>query len=259
MTATDRRGAAQSGELWWTLVHRGLLLRSKRTVIGTWWPIVSPLLLFALYAFVFNSVFKVPVKHYGIFLFAGLLPWSFLAQAVGLATGALTTEPDLIRRAPFHYEILPLSMVGTMAVYFTATLMMFVGYLAVRGFIEWPLVLLLPIPVVSLVLFVGGLTMILSMIDVYTRDLRLLLGNAMTVWFFLVPVVYRPSMAHGWLRRLRSIDPMNMIIGQFRNILYDGHLYQPMHMVAMVVVCTVFFLGCLTLFRHFAPNLPRDI
>lgn len=259
MTATHRRGLAQSSELWWTLVHRGLLLRSKRTVIGTSWPIVSPLLLFCLYAFVFNTVFRVPVKHYGVFLFAGLLPWSFLAQTVGLATGAVSSEPDLMRRAPFRYEILPLSMVGTMAVYFIATLTIFVGYLAVVGLLHWSLVPLLPIPVISLVLFVGGLTMMLSLVDVYTRDLRLILGNIMTVWFFLVPIVYRPSMAHGWLRNLRSIDPMNMIIGQFRNVLYDGHIYYPAHMALMVIVCVAFFAACLGVFRHFAPNLPRDV
>ena len=69
----------------------------------------------------------------------------------------------------------------------------------------------------------------------------------------------RSLQRHGWLKRLRSVDPMNMIIGQFHNILYDGHLYKPMHMVFMVVVCTVFFIGCLAVFRRYAPNLPRDI
>jgi ABC-type polysaccharide/polyol phosphate export permease len=259
VTATAQRSTGQSAELWWTLVSRGLLIRSKRTLIGTIWPVVSPLLLVALYAFVFHSVFRVPVHHYAIYLFSGLLPWSFLAQTVGLASMSLSGDGDLIRRAPFRYEILPLSMVGTMAVYFLATLAVFVVYLAARGLLPWGLLPLLPIPIVSLVLFVAGITMILSLIDVYTRDIRLVLGNLMTVWFFLVPIVYRPGMAHGWLRSLRSIDPMNMIIGQFRNVLYDGHLYRPAHMALMVVVCMLFFGGCLAVFRHFAPNLPRDV
>jgi ABC-type polysaccharide/polyol phosphate export permease len=259
VTTTTQRGAAQSAELWWTLVHRGLLLRSKRTLIGTIWPIVSPLLMLALYAFVFNKVFNIPIRHYGVFLFAGLLPWSFLAQTVGMASTALSADGDLIRRAPFRYEILPLSMVGTMTVFFLTTLVGFVVYLAVRGLLPWKLLPLLPVPIVSLVLFTAGITMLLSLIDVYTRDIRLVLANAMTVWFFLVPIVYRPSMARGWLRSLRSIDPMNMIIGQFRNVLYDGHLYRPDHMALMVVVCTVFFIGSLAVFRHFSPNLPRDL
>jgi ABC-type polysaccharide/polyol phosphate export permease len=259
VTATTPRSHAQSAELWWTLVHRGLLVRSKRTILGTWWPVVAPLLLFMMYALIFNRVFRVPVAHYGEFLFAGLLPWSFLAQTLGLATGALSSEPELIRRAPFRYEILPLSMVGTMALYFTISLAGFVIYLAVRGLLPWRLLPLLPVPVISLVLFVGGITMILSLIDVYTRDVRLIIGNIMTVWFFMVPIVYRPSMARGWLKALRSIDPMNMIIGQFRNILYDGHIYRPTHMVLMVVVCVAFFSASLAVFRHFAPNLPRDV
>jgi len=66
-------------------------------------------------------------------------------------------------------------------------------------------------------------------------------------------------MTHGWLLNLRSIDPMNMIVGQFRNILYDGHLSVPTHTAYVVIVCTVFFVGCLAVFRRYAPNLPRDI
>src|SRR3712207_2750958 len=93
------REAHASRELFTALVQRNLRLRAKRSLMGVAWPIVAPLFLLALYAYVFNRVFTVPIDHYPEYLFAGLLPWTFLAQTRGVVTGSLTAEADLIRRA----------------------------------------------------------------------------------------------------------------------------------------------------------------
>jgi lipopolysaccharide transport system permease protein len=253
------RGKRRTSELWWTLVERQIRLRAKRTLFGALWPAFSPFLLLALYVFVFHSVFRVPVRRYPVYLFAGLLPWTFLAQTLAQGPTAISNDPDLVRRAPFRYEILPLSLVGVMAVYFIATLTMFVAYLAIKGELVWKMLLFLPLPVIALSLFIGGVVMILSVVDVYTRDVRLVLGNIITVWFFLVPIVYRPAMAKGAVRSLRRVDPMNMLVGVFRDVLYQGHLSRPLNTVLIVFICAAFFVVCLAIFRHFAVNLPRDV
>lgn len=251
--------AVRHGDLFVTLVERQIRIRAKRTWIGTVWPMVAPLLLLALYAFVFHSVFKVPVNHYGIFLFAGLLPWTLLAQSLGAAVTSISSEAELVRRAPFPYEFLPIATVASLAIYFVVGLVGFVIYLAVVGRLDVLLVPVLIVPVVALVLFVMGVSMLLALVDVHNRSLRTVLANLLTVWFFLVPVVYSAAMVSPRLRVLRSIDPMNMIVGQFRDVLYYGHLSRPLHLVLMAVVCVAFFLTCLTVFRRFARDLPRDV
>ncbi len=94
-------------ELLWTLVERQIRLRSKRSIMGVLWPLLSPFFLLALYTFVFASVFEVPVEDYGLYLFAGLLPWTFLVQTVNDSLQSISFEPDLVRRAPFPHQLLP--------------------------------------------------------------------------------------------------------------------------------------------------------
>ena len=241
------------------LIRRQMWLRRKRAVFGLLWPLTAPLFLLALYAFIFDRVFDVPVRDYPVYLFAGLLPWTFMVQAVHQSLQSVTAEADLIRRAPFPYEHLPLSIVGIHLLPFTALLVGFVGYLAITGDLRWDLLPVLALPVLALVMLTAAMAMILSLVDVYNRDLRAVLHNVFTVWFFLVPIVYRPDMVEGPLRSLRSIDPMNMIVGQFRYVLYHGHVFRPTHMVLMLLVASATFVVSLGVFRRASRNLAKEL
>ena len=249
----------RSGELFLALVERQLRARAKRTWMGVVWPIVSPAFLLFLYVFVFQSVFNVPIEHYGWYLFAALLPWTFLVQALGAGLTSLALEPELIRRAPFAYELIPLASVAVMAVYFLISLVVFIGYLALFGHLVWSVLPAILLPVIAVLLLVSAITLLLSLVDVYNRDLRQLLNNLLTIWFFLVPIVYRPNMTPSKLKVLRSIDPMNLTIGQFRDVLYYGHLSHPNHMAIMLAVSAGAFAVALVVFRRLAVNLPKDV
>jgi ABC-type polysaccharide/polyol phosphate export permease len=249
----------RSGELFIALVERQLRARAKRTWMGVIWPVVSPAFLLFLYVFVFQSVFKVPIEHYSWYLFAALLPWTFLVQALGVGLTCLATEPELIRRAPFPYELIPLSNVAVMALYFLTSLVVFIGFLGLFGHMAWAVLPAIVLPVIAVLLLVSALTLLLSLLDVYNRDLRQLLNNLLTIWFFLVPIVYRPNMTPSKLKVLRSIDPMNLTIGQFRDVLYYGRLSHLDHMAVMLVVSVAAFAISLTVFRRLAVNLPKDV
>ena len=250
---------ALQAQLLWVLVERQILIRSKRSMVGTFWPAISPLFMLVLYSFVFRRIFEVPIDRYPEFLVAGLLPWAFLSQSVSAAISSLSVEADLIRRAPFRHELIPTSMVLSMALYFVATLVMFGAYLAYHGRLAWSLAPALLVPTVAVVLFVAGIGQLVSLFDIYNRDLRFVIGNALTIWFFLLPIVYRHDMVPDSLEFLRSVDPMNMIIGQFRDILYYQSIQRPDHFVLMLVVCVVFYVVCLRVFRAFSRDLPKDV
>ena len=259
MSAHTTSGARSDGELLFTLVERQLLLRSKRALIGMVWPAVSPVVMLGLYTFVFNRVFEVPVPRYPEFLFAALIPWAFLSQSIAGCISSLSLEADLVRRSPFRHELVPIAVVAAMALYFIATLMVFCGYLAYHGRLHWALVPLLLVPTAAVILFSAAVGQLVALFDVYNRDLRWVVGNVLTIWFFLLPVVYRREMAPHSLSFLTSVDPMNMIIGQFRDILYYGHISRPLHLGLMLVVCAAFFLACRSLFHVLGHELPKDI
>lgn len=241
------------------LVGRQLRLQTKRSKIGIAWPIVAPLFLLALYSLVFKGVFHVPIKRYPEYLFAGLLPWTFLVQSLASAISSISDEPDLIRRARFAYEALPLATVTAMSVYFLVTLGGFLVYLGVTGHLVFHLLPALVAPLASLYLLVGAISLVLSLIDVYNRDLRRVLANLLTIWFFLEPIVYRQEMLGGGLLFLRSVDPVNMIVGEFRDLLVYGHLPPPAHVAELLAISGAVYLICVQVFRRFAPNLPKVV
>jgi ABC-type polysaccharide/polyol phosphate export permease/GT2 family glycosyltransferase len=241
------------------LVRRQLLMLRKRSALGLLWPLLTPWVMLALYSFVFHSVLNIPIPRYRVYLFAGLLPWAFFSQTAGTAVTSLSFEADLIRRSRFPYSLLPLATEIAASTYFLATLTAFVGYLGVSGHLNWAVLPAILIPVASLYCFVGAIACVLALVDVYNRDLRQMLNNILTVWFFLVPIVYRQkALSHGLLF-LRSVDPLNLIIGQFRDVLYYGHLSRPLH-DAIVLAATVVLLFLATgMIKRFSPSLPKDV
>ncbi len=246
-------------ELLRTLVERQLRLRSKRSVVGVVWPAVSPLVMLGLYSFVFNRVFSVPVERYPEFLLAGLLPWAFLAQAVAASISSLSIEAMLIKRAPFRHQLIPMAMILSMACYFVVTLIGFCAYLAYHGRLNWTLVPLLVLPTVAVILFVTAVGQMLALFDIYNRDLRWVIGNVLSIWFFLLPIVYQRQMAPSSLDFLRSVDPMNLIIGQYRDLLYFGSVPDAGPMILMLMLSGGFFAMCQFLFARFSHEIPKDV
>ncbi|MEA2462039.1 MAG: lipopolysaccharide transport system permease protein [Actinomycetota bacterium] len=253
------RKAIHTRDLFLTLIERDVRLRAKRSSLATFWPVVSPFFLMSLYVFVFGQVFNADVERYPEFLLCGLIPWSFLVQALGKTITSISAEPEMVRKSPFPYELLPLGAVGGHAVNFMIALTGFVGYLAVVGHLPWALFPALVAPIAALMLLVMALSMLVSLIDVYNQDLRLVLGNILTLWFFIVPIVYRPDMAPTSMHFLRSIDPMNLIVGQFRSVLYYGRIQKPGDFVLMFVLCVGCFVGSRAIFRILSRNLPKDV
>jgi ABC-type polysaccharide/polyol phosphate export permease len=248
-------------ELLVTLVERQVRLRAKRSFMGVLWPLLAPLFLFALYRFVFGTVFRAPVADYGIYLFAGLLPWTFLLQTVHDSLQSISFELDLVRRAPFPHHLLPLSRVIVMTVPFLALLATFVVYLALaseRG-LDLGTLPLLALPLASVLLLVAALSMLLALLDVFNRDLRYLLHNLFTVWFFLVPIVYHQRMVSDRVRTITSIDPMRWIIEQFREVLYHGRVDDLLAPVLTLLACAALFVGALAAFGRLSVDLAKEV
>jgi ABC-type polysaccharide/polyol phosphate export permease/GT2 family glycosyltransferase len=241
------------------LIVRQLRIRSKRSLVGIAWPLSAPLFLLGLYIFVFHSIFDISINRYPVYLFAGLLPWTFLTQTLGSAVTSISFEPELIRRAKFPYELLPVAVVSVMSLYFLLALAGFVAYLAIVGQLSFAVLPLLVAPVLCLYLFVGALGVLLALIDVYNRDLRLVLANLLTVWFFLVPIVYHQQALGQGLHFLQSVDPANLIVGQFRDVLYYGHISHLGHMLEMLLICLATWLACLEIFRRHDRRLPKEV
>jgi lipopolysaccharide transport system permease protein len=215
--------------------------------------------MFALYTFVFHTIFNVSIHRYPVYLFAGLLPWTYLSQTLPVAVISVSREAELIRRARFPYAFLPMASTGAGLVFMLVTLGGFVVVLAATGQVYASMLPFLVLPVVGVYLFVTGLALLLAIVDVYNRDLRQVLSNIILVWFFLVPIVYSQSTLSRHLGFVVNYDPVSFIVGEFREFLYWGHFGSPGRTVAMITICGGFFLVCLALFRRIEPELAKNV
>ncbi|MGH2755217.1 MAG: ABC transporter permease, partial [Actinomycetota bacterium] len=159
--------------MFWVLVLRQLKLWGKRSWMGTLWPVASPFFLTVLFVFVFRRVFQVPIERYPEYLLCGLLPWTFLSQVLGRTIASISTQPELIRKAPFRYELIPLSSAAAHGLNFLLTVAVFVAYLALEGHLPYDTLPLLVFPVLATILLAMSLSMLVALIDVYNHDLQL--------------------------------------------------------------------------------------
>jgi lipopolysaccharide transport system permease protein len=256
--AAPVKSATQS-EFVKALVERQIRVRHKRAVLGLVWPAIAPYFMLAIYTYVFHRVFHVGIVHYPEYLFAGLLPWTFFVQGLLAASTSISEQSELIRRVPFPYELLPIGAVASVAVFFFANTALFAFYLQTTHVLRPAMLIVLIVPMGTLAAFTCALGLIIALIDVYNRDLRQILSNVLTIWFFLTPIVYTPAMQLGWVRIFRSIDPMQVIIGEFRDVFVFGHVSYPVHYIVVLIVTVIFFVVVELGFRTLTKELAADV
>jgi ABC-type polysaccharide/polyol phosphate export permease len=211
------------------MVRRELRAKYKGSALGVLWYLVNPLVLMAVYAVMFRYLLKaVAIPDYPLFLFVGLIVWTFFSQSLLASATSLVEQASLVSKVRFPRETVPAAVVSVQMVPFLALLVIAVPVsLAVRGSLDVALLLLLPV-VAALYAFALGLSLIVSIAHAYFRDVQPVLGAALLPWFFVTPIFFRVEDLPGldghpaveWL--LRWGNPVAPFIEAVRDILYDG-------------------------------------
>ena len=192
---------AASRELLGNLTQRELRGKYKRSAIGWAWSLINPLALAAMFTFVFGVVFqaRLPaignsnlsgIEAYPLYLLCGLLPWAFLANGVQGGIGALVSNANLVKKVYFPREIL--LGANTLALLVALLIEMSVLGVALLAFGNiWLKFLPLVLVVIALqAVFVTGIGLLLSALNVYFRDVQHFVGIGLQLWFYATPVIY---------------------------------------------------------------------
>lgn len=207
-----------------TLCLHRIRVRYKQSALGLAWALLQPLSLMGIYTVIFSLVTKIPSndKPYSVFVYAALLPWLYFSGAVGIGAGSLVSHAQLVSKVYFPREILPFSYV--FAAFFDLLMgstvlagMMIFYQLPVSGYALW----LLPILLVE-TLFIGGVTLLLSAVQVRFRDIGLALPLVLQLWMFATPVVYPLASIPAWLRPYYLLNPMAGVVENFRRVLIEN-------------------------------------
>jgi lipopolysaccharide transport system permease protein len=257
------RGLIQS------LVARELKARYRGSVLGFFWSFINPLLLLLIYSFVFAVVLPgthpKEIEPYALFMFCGILPWTWFSSSLSESANVLIGHGNLIKKVLFPAEILPIVTVLANMVHFFLGLPILVGFLIYY----WrPITLteLIWFPVVVLVqaLFTTALALILSALTVHFRDIKDLLANLLTFWFFATPIIYpmtqATAAAGGLAKNVLDLNPMTHIVISYQEILfYPGDFGHKYWLLALGGASVVLFLIGYFLFDRLRDSFAEEV
>ena len=213
------RGLIQS------LVVRDLKARYRGSVLGFFWSFVNPLLLLSIYTFVFKVV--LPDTHpkelepYALFMFCGILPWTWFSSSLLESSNVLIAGGNLIKKVLFPAEVLPVVTVLSNMVHFFLGLPILAAFLIYyRAPLNATDLIWFPVIVFTQLLLTIGLALIVSSLTVHFRDLKDLLANLLTFWFFATPIIYPMTIAPGLGKRMLNLNPFTHLAVSYQEILF---------------------------------------
>jgi len=222
-------------ELLFLLIRTELKVKYKNSVLGYAWSMLNPALVLAIYYVVFKIIAKNGQPNFAIWLFAGLLVWNLFNVAAMSATGVVVGKAGIVKKVAFPRELLALSVVGVSMVLFAIQVVVLILAMVLFGIApDLTFVAVLPLALVTLIIFTGAVSVFLSAVNVYLRDTQHLTEVLLMAWFWATPIVYsygqiarevatHPSLF--WVKYVYLCNPITPIAMTFQRAIYGKTQY----------------------------------
>ena len=230
-------------------ISREIKGRFAGTFAGILWTLINPIATIAVYVFLFSIVIRIPVTaqesgtdSFAIFLLSGLFPWLIFAESLSRAVGSLLGNSDLITKVVFPIELLPTSSVVSAIIINGIGLILFLAYLLLIGHLDITWIWFLPL-IVFEVLFTWGLSMLLSALSVFIRDIQELLGIIIMVWFYGTPIIYPVSLVPESMHIFFQFNPMALMVLLYRQVFLVHSINLHWMAIVGIISLIVYILG----------------
>ncbi len=241
------------------LAGRELKGRYRGSVLGFLWTFLNPLLLLLVYALVFSVYFRVQMENYSVFVFTGLLPWFFFSQAITEGAGAISDGGSLVTKVLFPQQVLPAVKVLACFINLLLSLPILVAFLFYSGigmhltWLAWPLVALIHLA------FTFAIALLLSAANVFMRDTRHILGNLLTLWFFLTPIIYPLEQIPERFRFLAYFNPAALFSLAYQDLVFFGRWPDWGHLAILAGSSLVLLAVAVAVFEHYKEYFAEKI
>jgi lipopolysaccharide transport system permease protein len=209
-------------ELLYFLTWRDIKVRYKQTVLGVAWAILQPVVSMVIFTLFFGKLAHMPSDGipYPIFAYAGLLPWTFVSNAVSGAGDSLVGSASLVTKVYFPRLVIPCAAVCAALVDFAiAAVILFAMMIWYGVTFNWQMLMLAPLAATA-ALLAEAVGMWMSALNVKYRDVRYALPFLMQVWMFATPIIYPASIVPERWRWLLNLNPLTGVIEGFRSALF---------------------------------------
>ena len=241
------------GEVWnyreliWVLVRRNILAQYKQTVMGVAWAIIRPITTMVIFSIIFGGLAKIPSDGYPypVFVFSGMLAWSFFSSSVSAGGASLVGASGMISKVYFPRLILPLTSIGTSGVEFViSTIILLCLMLGFGVPLTWK-ILLAPFFIFGLIVVSFGTGSWLAAVTVSYRDFRYVTGFMLQIWMYVTPVIYPISFIPEDWRWLLYLNPVYAWISGVRACFLNQPIDQFGVVVSGLVSLVILVIGLL--------------
>lgn len=228
------------------MVERDFKTRYKRSILGSFWSLLNPLLAMAVQYFVFSTIFNSSIQNYPIYLLIGIIMYNFFNESVGMNVSAITGNSSLITKVYIPKYIFPLARVLSSLINLIMSLIPLALFLLItRTRFSWSWILC-PIGLICLVVFSLGFGMLLCTMMVFFRDVAFLWGILSMFWMYLTPIFYSESIIPERFLGVYRLNPLLHYITFMRVCLIEGHSPSPdVYFACVFSSILMLVIGCL--------------
>jgi lipopolysaccharide transport system permease protein len=244
-------------ELLWFLAWRDIRVRYKQTILGAGWAVLQPILQMVVFSVVFGGFLKVPTDNqipYPVFSFSALVPWGLFGAILSGTAGSLIANAGILTKVYFPRLLIPLANVTARLVDFGVAFVILIGMILAFGVSITPNILWIPVFLLLLIVCALGFGLWLGALNMYIRDIHMLVPFLITLWEFASPVVYSPNSVPAAWRLVYVLNPMAGVLIGFRWCLLGTAAPGP-EIWPSVIVALVMFLSGVTVFQRVQRNM----
>ena len=233
-------------ELLYFLTKRDIQVRYKQTVLGGLWAIIQPAFTMLVFTLFFGRLAKMPSDGipYPIFVYAGLLPWTYFANAVAASGNSLVGSANLITKVYFPRIMIPASAALAGLLDFAVAVLVLAVLMVYYQILPGAAILVFPVLVALTFLSAVGTGLWLSALNVQFRDIRYVIPFVIQIWLFVSPVIYPVSLVRENLQWILAINPMAGVIHAYRASLLGHQLIDwPLLGISTMMIIALFLSG----------------
>ena len=211
------------------LVTKDIKTKYRRSVLGVLWSVLNPLLMMLVLTAVFSNIIRVEVEGgFALFYLTGYIIFNFVSEATSFSLTTITGAAPLIKKVYIPKYVFPLQKCMfcfvNMLFSMIAFVFVFIVFCITGNVTPHLSMLLFPIPMIYTFIFSLGLSLALSALVVFFRDIGHIWGILLTVWMYASPIIYPIDLVPDWLAAIIKINPLYHYIDYFRNVMIYGHI-----------------------------------
>jgi lipopolysaccharide transport system permease protein len=246
-------------ELIFKLAWSDFKLRYKNSALGFFWSLLEPMLMLLVLYVVFSNLMRIQVENYQLFLLLGIILWNFLDRGTSMSIWGIIGKPSLVQKVYFPRDILVLSTCLTALMMTSLEFLVFVIFMAVFRVVPGVTIAYFPLIFIFQFLTVLGLSLALSALNVYFRDVQFIWRLAVQVGFFATPILYPISIFPARVQWIVMLNPMAMIITMMRDVTLYRLAPDPLSILYVAAASMAILLLGYMIFKKLEPKFAEAI